>query len=429
MIKRTIKKQDTDYPHERLLSADYILIMFSSSVFSFMNHFFNAATPLYVSRLQGTTLQTGFIIMAYNLTALVVRPLAGVISDKTGRVKQLIMGAVICAASCFFFGLAGVIPILAIIRSVNGIGFGMHSTSAGAAAADVLPKSRMAEGIGYFGLYSTLAQALAPGIALEIVKGDEISDYRMLFFLTAGIGTAAIITNCCISYERKRKKDAAGAEARLPDDGKRAPAESDPAESPLPKTLFGFEYVVFAPVGVMVLMFAGTTCLMNYLSLFARWKGFGNPALYFIFSGLGILISRLLFGRVVDKRGSDIVIIPGLVVMLICMALIPSTGSLAALVALGLPLGLAQGAVVPTFNSMLFRRCSASRRGTASGAYYSAIDIGIGLGAPFLGAIADAFDYRYIYWMAASLVTLSLILYILFITDRRYNAKVKVPGA
>ena len=423
MTKQERKRRDINYPHDRLISVDYILIMFSSSVFSFMNHFFNAATPLYVQRLQGTTLQTGFVIMAYNLTALVVRPVAGIISDKTGRVKQLIMGAVICAASCFFFGLAGVIPLLAIIRSVNGIGFGMHSTSAGAAIADVLPKSRMAEGIGYFGLYSTLAQALAPGIALEIVKGDEISDYRTLFMLTACLGSAAIITNCFISYERKRKKAAVNSETQFSENEKTQPHEMSSVEGPLPKTLFGFEYAVFAPVGVMVLMFAGTTCLMNYLSLFARWRGFGNPAMYFIFSGIGILISRLVFGKVVDKRGSDIVIIPGMAIMLISMALIPLTGSLAALIALGLPLGLAQGAVVPTFNSMLFKRCSAARRGTASGAYFSTIDIGIGLGAPFLGAIADASDYRFIYWVAAALVTLSLILYVLFITDRRYNAR------
>jgi predicted MFS family arabinose efflux permease len=90
---------------------------------------------------------------------------------------------------------------------------------------------------------------------------------------------------------------------------------------------------------------------------------------------------------------------------------------------LAFPIGLSVGAILPTFNSMIFKRCSPERRGTASGAYFAAIDIGFALGAPLLGALADALDHGYIYRAGAVSVTLALILYLSVCSDKRYKAR------
>ncbi len=83
------------------------------------------------------------------------------------------------------YGITTSVILLLAIRALNGLGFGMHSTSGGAVAADVVPKSRMTEGIGYFGLYATAASAVGPVIALAIVGDGEIRDFQFLFFLAA----------------------------------------------------------------------------------------------------------------------------------------------------------------------------------------------------------------------------------------------------
>ena len=93
------------------------------------------------------------------------------------------------------------------------------------------------------------------------------------------------------------------------------------------------------------------------------------------------------------------------------------------LVVLAFPLGVSQGAIGPTLNSMLFQRTSPARRGAASGAYFASIDIGFALGAPLLGALADAKDYRYIFFASAISIALALILYIFIASDKRYKAK------
>lgn len=198
--------------------------------------------------------------------------------------------------------------------------------------------------------------------------------------------------------------------------------EAQPKEK-LPKTLLGFEYAVFAPTAVLILLQTGLAGIMVFLAPFSRWKDFGNPALYYIVSAIGTLISRFLFGRVADRRGSDVIVIPGMAVLVACLAVLPTVKSLNSLIALALPIGIAQGAVMPTLNSMLFKRCSPARRGTASGAYFAAIDLGFAIGAPLLGALADARDYSFMYWAAAVFVVLSLALYILISTDKMYNRK------
>lgn len=430
MIKRISKESGKISNPEKLFSVDYILIMFTAMCHAMMNQFFNTTTSLYVYKLGGSTMQAGLFATFFATAALVARPVSGIISDKFGRVKQLIIGATICAASCLLFGIFSVIPILLVIRAFQGVGFGMHSTCAGAAAADVLPKSRMAEGIGYFFMYATVAQALGPGIALAIVEGGEVGNYKTLFFMTAGFCLAAMISNCFISYERKRKREVRIYDDTVSDKKERRPdAQADNASDvkPLPKTLLGFEYAVFPLIIVMIVEQIGLSSLMVYIAPYAQWAGFSTPSLYFIVSAAGTFISRMFFGRIADKRGSDIIIIPGLIVVTTFLALIPFAGSLPVLISFAFPLGLANGAVLPTFNATLFKRCSPARRGTASGAGFSAIDLGFALGAPLLGALVDVFDFRFAFWVGSAFVVMSLVLYLLIASDKRHRRRHPEP--
>ena len=153
---------------EKLWNKDYILIMLSSTGISFCNYFFFSALPIYAQNITGTVASAGLMTAAYTLAALAIRPLSGVFADKFGRTKLLILGAILCSIACMLYHYAAILLVLIVIRSLHGIGFGMHSTAGGAVAADVIPKSRMAEGLGYFGLYGTIAAAIAlssPGSA------------------------------------------------------------------------------------------------------------------------------------------------------------------------------------------------------------------------------------------------------------------------
>ena len=416
---------------EKLFSKDYILVMISGTGQGFTNHFFAAILGIYVVNiLGGTWTQAGILGMIYSITALAARLTAGGASDKFGRVKLLVGGTFICAVACVLFGLAGAIPALIIIRAFHGYGFGMAHTCAGAVVADVLPKSRMAEGIGYFGLGNTLAQAIGPAIAIAVIGAGpqyHLIDFRFLFFISAGLCVIGMIANGCVTYERKQK--AASAQQKRADAPHTVPtplpvAELD--ETPPGKAFLGFDLAVFAPVLVLVVMFLGVTSTVLFLIPFATTVlGVGNPGPYFVVRAAGVFISRLVFGRIADRRGSDIIIIPGMIVMVACLALIPFASSFGMLIAIGFPHGMAQGAVMPTFNSLILLRCSPARRGSAAGAFGASIDIGFSVGAPLQGLLADAFDLRFVFWVSAILVAISLVMFLFIASDKRYQAKRK----
>lgn len=407
---------------DRLLSKDYIIIMLASTGTAFCNYFFFTALPLYAEKVSGSEFYSGLMLTVYSFAALLARPVSGIVSDKFGRVKLLVAGALICAVACFLYGITTSILLLLGIRFINGIGFGMHSTCGGAVAADVLPKSRMAEGIGYFGLYATVASAFAPMVALTIVGNGEMRNYQLLFFLASGICFLSMIFDSMISYERKKKKAARQAaewnSKEALDNSREAVA---PPEEPvvLPKTLMGFEYAVFLPVAVLILLFFAQSSMNTFLTLFADSRDLGNIGLYFTFVAVGMLVSRMLFGRLMDKSGPDRIVIPGIIGIAICTALVPFVHSTVFLFALGIPVGLCNGAVFPSINSMLFLRCSPQRRGTASAAYFAAIDIGFMIGGPVFGFVAQYLSYSVVYWTASGLTVIALFLYLKAVAEKK----------
>lgn len=397
---------------ERLWTKDYIIIMMACFGTAVCNYFFFTALPLYAEKITGSNVYSGLMLTAYSAAALAARPFSGVLSDRYGRVRQLIIGALICAVACALYGMTTSVILLLAIRVINGLGFGMHSTCGGAVAADVVPKSRLAEGIGYFGLYGTLAGAFAPGIALGLVGRGAMSDYRLLFFISSGVCLMSMVFDCMITYERKGRKEEKEAAA-----AGQTPAVV-PAEQ-LPKTFLGFEYAVFLPAAVLILLFFASSSINTFLTLFAQQRAMGNIGLYYTVNAAGLFLSRILFGRLTDRRGADIVVIPGMVGIAVCTAAIPFAHSIAALCVIALPLGLASGAVYPSINSMMFKRSSPQRRGTASAAYFAAIDIGYSLGGFAFGFVADGFGYSAIYWIAAGLTAGAFFLYIRTVAEKK----------
>ncbi|WP_159435450.1 MFS transporter [Sporobacter termitidis] len=401
---------------ERLWTKDYIIVMLASFGTAFCNYIFFTALPLYAQKVSGSEFYSGLMLTVYSFAALLARPFSGIFSDKFGRVRLLIIGAFICAVACALYGITTAIILLLAIRVINGFGFGMHSTCAGAVAADVIPKSRMSEGIGYFGLYATFAAAFAPFIALTVVGKGEIRDFQQLFFIAAALCLASMIFDCCITYERKRKKALRetalqGGQSKTAAGPAAEEAAAKPA-APLPKTFLGFEYAVFQPMAVLILLFFAQSSINTFLTLFAEARALGNIGLYFTINAVGLFASRVLFGRLTDRLGPDIVVIPGIIGIVVCLAAIPFVHTPLLLYIIAAPMGLASGAVYPAINSMIFLRCSPQRRGTASAAYFAAIDIGFMIGGLVFGAVADTLGYSVVYWAAAVLTALALGLYL-----------------
>jgi MFS family permease len=392
---------------EKLWSSDFIILMAACSGISFCNYFFSSTLPIYAKNLTGTTVYAGLIMTVYTLSALATRPVTGFLCDKFGRVKLLVLGAFLCAVACFLYNFASIIILLILFRMLHGIGFGIHSTCGGAAASDIIPKPRLSEGLGYFSLYGTIASAVAPAIALTIIGNGRIENFRALFILSAAITLVSMVLDCFIQYERRNKAE--------PPDKNTVKAKTSGSKESLPKTILGFEYGVFLPSAVIILVFIAFSSIMSFLPLFSLDRNFGNVGLFFTINSIGLFLSRLTIGKVADRRGEDIVVIPSILAAGIGLGLIPLAQTAVYLYLLALPLGFAQGAIFPAMNMMMIKRCSPQKRGTAAAAFFSSIDIGIGAGSMIHAYVADIFNYSFIYWGAMLFCGMALMVYIFLV--------------
>ncbi len=401
---------------EKLWTKDFIIVIIACAGISFCNYFFSSTLPIYAKNMTGSSVYAGLIMTVYTLAALVSRPLTGYLNDRFGRVRMLVIGAAMCAVTCFLYKFSGIITVLIIFRILHGFGFGIHSTSGATVAADVIPRSRMSEGLGIYGLYGTIASAIAPGIALSIIgDGEQNSLFTPLFILAAIISAACMVIDSRISYERKAKNS--GTE-NVP----AVAADEEPDEASggkLPKTFLGFEGGVVLPAIVIVCLFVAFASVTSFLTLFAKERSLGNIGLFFTFSAIGMFLSRLLLGKVADRRGPDILVIPSLIVLFFCYGVIPLIHSTGWLFALGFPIGLAQGAICPAVNTIIFRRCTRRRRGTAAAAYFSSIDIGLGFGALLFGVVEEYLGFNLLFWIASLFIAVAAVVYLLKLTRNK----------
>lgn len=88
-------------------------------------------------------------------------------------------------------------------RILHGFGFGLSTTFAAAIVADVIPASRRGEGIGYFGLGSTVMMALAPAVGLFLL--NDISPAALFFSSAAFSFLAVLVSIFCHAGKKVRR--------------------------------------------------------------------------------------------------------------------------------------------------------------------------------------------------------------------------------
>ena len=140
-----------------------------------------------------------------------------------------------------------------------------------------------------------------------------------------------------------------------------------------------------------------------------------------------MFISRTFTGRIGDKHGPNIVIIPAIIILMFSYLCIPFIRSLLLFLLISFPIGLSLGTVSPILNALIIKRCSPGRRGTASAAFYSAVDIGVGVGSILFGFIITIFSYSHMFFGSFLFTVFALVIYVLCLA-KRYSAGASISA-
>jgi MFS family permease len=312
-----------------------------------------SALPIFARRLGASDAAIGLIMGSFALTSLVLRPATGWGADRYGRRPFMLAGAAVFAVASIAYGFAAGALGLLLVRLVHGAGMGLYPTAASAMVTDVTPPGRRGEILGLYGAAGSIAMAVGPmtGMAIAGRLG-----FGGLFWLAGAVAAIAVALTLAVGETLTRPR-------RI---GFRAADAVNPA-------------AVFPSLVTLCLMFTYGV-QVAFLPLHADAQGV-NPGVFFLAFALCVTLARGPAGRLSDRIGRAPVAATGLALAAAGLVVLVLLEGAAGLVAAGTVYGLAYGAAQPALMAWCVDEAAEGDRGRAMGTFYSALEIGIAIGA------------------------------------------------
>jgi MFS family permease len=343
-------------------------------------------TPFRILALGGSTLSAGLFLGFLTYASALSAPVTGALADRIGKRRMLVTCGLALAGFFTAYGLAQGYRVLLGVALVHGIFWSGLLAASAAYMTDLIPESRRAEGMGYWGLAGITAVAMAPALGFWLYEHS----WRLLCGVNAALSLVMAAIALCLDEPNVRA-------AAPPLGGWRGLVEWRVLRLSVALFLYSFGY-------------GGIT---SFVALYADRNGVSPKGIYFIALSAVMLLTRPFLGRLADQVGHRKVLMPCLVAIAAGLALLAGGGTLGWLLASALVFGTGFGTAYPVYVAYLMRHVDPRRRGAAFGGILAAFDTGVGSGSIVLGWIISHAGFRVAFAVAAVLAALSLPYFVL----------------
>ena len=394
-----------------------LALAFARMADSIGNSFLIVVLPLYIGSdvVSGgtfglsTALVTGLILSAFGFFMSGVQPIAGSLSDKTGKRKVFVVaGLLILAVSNFAYAFAGNYSAMLLIRIGQGIGVAVTVPATIALVNDLSTDDTRGGSMGVFNTFRMLGFGIGPVAAGTVIYGGPytllgygISGFEAAFYIaTLGALIGAVLVFVLVSdpdvdFDAEHTADAGGEHSI-------AVFERD-GHGTLDSVFTLGLASLFMAIGIAILS-PLESIINHHLGQSATFFGIEFAAFT-----LGQVVTQTPVGTASDKYGRKPFILLGLVL------LIPAT------IAQGFvttPFGMigarfVQGIAGAMVFAPGFALAGDIARNSNAGTTLSVLTMAFGLGTaigPLAGGWLVSFDYIVPFVFAAALATLGLVL-------------------
>ncbi|MCR2806439.1 MFS transporter [Paenibacillus soyae] len=352
--------------------------------------------PAFVKdELHGGDVAVSLVTSVFAFTAIASRFMTAALMRKVSRDKLLLSGLLLALLTTAVYSFAQSIPALLALRVGYGIGFGMASTILPTIASQIIPSRRMGEGIGYFGLSTSLAMSVGPMIGINLME-------RHGFGALTAAGAVAIAVMVPVFLASKLAGESHHA-AEPADRRSSRPAERQGAG--------GFNHSLWFPAFLNALLSITYSGLLSFIVLYGEFAGLAQVGLFFLFNAATIVLVRPLSGKLFDRKGPVPVLIPAGLLVSASMLILSYSHTLPMLVISALLYGLGFGAIQPTIQAWMLRSSTKAQYSAANSMFYNSTDFGVAVGALLLGAVATLSDYAVMYRFSAAIMLLFVLLF------------------
>lgn len=380
---------------DKLVTSSYCFILAANFLLYFGFWLLIPVLPFYLSEVFSAGNSTiGIILSCYTVAALCIRPFSGYFLDSFARKPLYLMAYFIFMTMFAGYIIAGSLTLFIMFRIIQGVSFGMVTVGGNTVAIDIMPSSRRGEGLGYYGLSNNIAMAVGPMSGLFL--HDAGMSFTTIFCCSLGSCMAGFV---CASLVKTPYKP---------------PVRREPI------SLDRFILLKGIPAGISLLLLSipyGMTT--NYVAMYAKQIGINaTTGFFFTFMAIGMAISRIFSGKIVDRGKITQVISAGLYLVVFsffllsaCVYLISWNNMVCTIVffSVALLLGVGFGIMFPAYNTLFVNLAPNSQRGTATSTYLTSWDVGIGIGMLTGGYIAEVSTFDKAYLFGACLTIVSML--------------------
>lgn len=396
---------------DRLVTPGYCFILAANFLLYFGFWLLIPVLPFYLSEVFNAGNSTiGIILSCYTVAALCIRPFSGYFLDSFARKPLYLLAYFIFMTMFTGYIIAGSLTLFILFRIIHGVSFGMVTVGGNTVVIDIMPSSRRGEGLGYYGLSNNIAMAVGPMSGLFL--HDAGMSYTTIFCCSLGSCIAGFI---CASLVKTPYKP---------------PVRREPV------SLDRFILLKGIPAGISLLLLSipyGMTT--NYVAMYAKEIGIhATTGFFFTFMAVGMAISRIFSGRIVDRGKITQVISAGLYIVVFsffllsaCVYIIEWNSMACNIVffAVALLLGIGFGIMFPAYNTLFVNLAPNSQRGTATSTYLTSWDVGIGIGMLTGGYIAEVSTFDKAYLFGACLTIVSMLYFNIKVTPHYHKNKLR----
>lgn len=383
---------------ERLWTKAFIGLTLAMFFLSFGFYLLLPTLPLYIKDLGVGETQLGLIIGGFTLSAVVVRPVIGGLLDRFGRRFFIVIGLIFFTIAMFLYNYATGFFILFLLRLFHGSGWAISTTSIGTSITDVIPAFRRSEGMGWYGFSISASMVIGPIMGVWMVHSFS---FRHLIVLASCLSVATILIALATKVPAIRS------------DNKRKVIFFDKSVLPISAAIF-----------FLALTYGG---IITFLPLFAASIQI-NAGTFFLVYAVALTLTRPIAGRLADRYNEGLIIIPSMILAIIALLILSLSNGLPGIIVSAILYGIGFGSAQPTLQAATLDLVSPAKKGMANALFFTAIDLGIGLGSILLGVISQFFGFSALFAACAGSGIIALMVFTGFVRRTLLHRKEEHNG-
>lgn len=357
--------------------------------------------PVYCQEIGITGSKIGIVLTAMSVATILFRPIAGYLLDNFNRYRvYLLFLALFCLAFPSFIAFP-IFGILIIIRLYMGAVYSVCGSATMTLASDVLPTTKITEGISRFAFTISIGMAVGPFVGIQVQNHmSSKASFLTVFAITV---VALLCVSCCkIRYPKVERKKF---------------ALSDSIYKPALPFMCNMMFLMI-PYGAVI----------AYSSILAQEKNLMSILPYFyICLVIGMLLSKFSTQKMIDAGKHRPLVYVSLVILIVTMASYMFLTTGVHMLIAGFFFGFGYGIVQPLFQSFVTGTTPAPKRGVANATYLLSYDIGIGIGSLLMGCLQESIGLSKGFALTAIAYIVGGIIYLVFVD--RYYRKLKTNTA